>query len=347
VVSLSLSLSYIQHSNDDAGTKRKIVIMGWATDLFDLLNTFLSISVAAWPGDDCLDVEVHILGGPRRQEARMRFWKQFSSLSKIETLNNGMLKIIIRDQEKHSMVIFHYQGRNSRARYINSLPLSTARSILILSDDDNDSALASDSQCLTNLMLVSELYKKQCRASKKRKETLPSHLHVVCEILDPHTPKMANVQPLRNPFLPFNDVHVDVEFFCTNMLETAMFALSCYNPLLTDFHRRTVQTLSGLKDRDKSWSLPKFKIIQLSTLLDRFADIEKKDDDSKDDDDTKKLKWPQELSFNDIDQLLYDTHRMFLIGFQKLEEENADVIINPIDKEELIKFEKSDLLIIL
>ena len=110
------------------------------------------------------------------------------------------------------------------------------------------------------------------------------HLHVVCEILDPHTPKMVNVQPLRNPFLPCKDVHVDVTFFCTNMLETAMFALSCYNPLLTDFHKRTVRSIAGLKEihgsSSKSGTLPKFKIIQVKSL---FGDS---DDDGVDE-------WPQ------------------------------------------------------
>ena len=321
-------------------TKRKIVIIGWASDLFDLLNTFLSISVVAWPGEDCLDVEVHILGGPRRQDARMRFWKQFNSLSKIETLSDETLKIVICDEQNHGMVIYHYSGQNSRARYINALPLSTARSILILSDDDNESALASDSQCLTNLMLVSELWKKQCRDSKKSNEAMPSHLHVVCEILDPHTPKMVNVQPLRNPFLPCKDVHVDVTFFCTNMLETAMFALSCYNPLLTDFHKRTVRSIAGLKElhgSSKSGALPKFKIIQVKSL---FGDS---DDDGVDE-------WPQALSFNDIDQILCDTHRMTLIGWQQpngQNDNNVDIVINPLDKGKSYRFRKVDLLIVL
>lgn len=383
--------------------KRKIVIMGWAGDLFDLLNTFLRISVVAWPGDDCLDVEVHILGGPRRQDARIRFWKQYTSLSKIEILDDGKLIINVRDEDGHDIVVFHYPGRNSRARYINTLPLSTARSILILSDDDNESALASDSQCLTNLMLVSELYKAQCRESRKRKEVIPNHLHVVCEILDPHTPKMVQVQPLKNPFMPFvNDIHVDVLFFCTNMLETAMFALSCYNPLLTDFHKRTVRTIAGLKNHDKSWSLPKFTILQLSSLfvsVDNERDKERKKDpqqvimwklaaerfskkpysngcdaryekvkaelrnrwgkDAINANNKERLKylalnkgmekkhWPRKLSFNDIDQILSDTHKMTLIGWQRLDENDPDVNINPIDKDATLPFGASDLLIVL
>ena len=66
--------------------------------------------------------------------------------------------VTLSDRKRvHSTKVFHYAGRPSRASSLRKLPLKSASAVLILSDDDNDVALASDSQCLTNLILTAQI----------------------------------------------------------------------------------------------------------------------------------------------------------------------------------------------
>ena len=58
----------------------------------------------------------------------------------------------------------------------------------------------------------------------------------------------------------------------------------------------------------------------------------------------------QVLSFNDIDQILCDSHRMTLVGWQQpngQNDSNVDIVINPLDKDKSYRFRKVDLLIVL
>lgn len=324
--------------------KRHVVIMGWASDLNELLKSFIMISGNSWSVDVSSRVEVHILGGPRLPASRLRYWKQFVKRENIKEIPDAKLLRITVELDVgdcvQKMVVWHYSGRPSRAEYLQKLPLNKASAILILSDDDNESALASDSQCLTNLMMSAEI-------CKKTGATTTTSRQVVCEILDPHTPKMVRVRSLRNPF---QDKRCDgsvadstnVTFFSTNQLETAMFALNCYNPLLTDFHQKMVQNLAGTRScTDAPWQLPAFKAVLVRSLFSEIWDTqETKSNESR----VRSLI----LSFEDIDHLLYESGRHTLVGWQRrgCHKGSSGTCINPIDKKRKHRFFPTDILVL-
>lgn len=142
---------------------RQVVIMGWATDLFDLIRTLILISANVWSDrQGQMPLEVHILGGPPRTDIRRTYWCHFAGQDNVIVNRNGTIEIdvvvALSDRRRvHSTKVFHYAGRPSRASSLRKLPLKSASAVLILSDDDNDVALASDSQCLTNLILTAQI----------------------------------------------------------------------------------------------------------------------------------------------------------------------------------------------
>ena len=75
---------------------------------------------------------------------------------------------------------------------------------------------------------------------------------------------MVNVQPLRNPFLPA-DVHVDVTFFVQTC--SRLRCSHCLLQSFTDFHKRMVRSIAGLKEihgsSSKSGRYPNLKLFKL------------------------------------------------------------------------------------
>jgi hypothetical protein len=93
---------------------------------------------------------------------KLRYWHHFAGQDNVVVNRNGMIEIDavveLADRRRiHSTKVYHYAGRPSRASSLRKLPLKSASAVLILSDDDNEVALASDSQCLTNLILTAQI----------------------------------------------------------------------------------------------------------------------------------------------------------------------------------------------
>eukprot|EP00939_MAST-03C_sp_MAST-3C-sp1_P001664 g1664.t1 len=162
---ISTKVMRMDNYNWEAHT-RCFVIMGWATDLFDLIRTLGKSATHILPGEDVMNVHVHLLGGPRRKNFRRMFWEHFVSAKNVKELPDGRLEVDVCTRvlsesgkviRRHGIKVFHHVGRPARACYLPTLPLRHADAILILSDDDNESALASDSQCLTNLFLTAAI----------------------------------------------------------------------------------------------------------------------------------------------------------------------------------------------
>ncbi|XP_020254799.1 probable ion channel CASTOR isoform X4 [Asparagus officinalis] len=174
-----------------ARKSQKILLCGWRRDIDDMivvLDAFLAPDSELWMFNDVPENE--------RERKLVDGGLDFSRLENITLVNR--------------------EGNAVIRRHLESLPLESFDSILILADESvEDSAIQADSRSLATLLLIRDIQAKRL----PYKETLISHVHrgnfsqgswigemqqasdrsvIICEILDPRTKNLLSVSKISD-----------------------------------------------------------------------------------------------------------------------------------------------------
>merc|ERR1712070_482680 len=153
-----------QLSNRTAQGRHKVVIIGWAADIPDLLLT-LNTCVTE-PSEVCILSD--------KVERKRSYVLQQAGLG-LNGAGLDMLKLV------------HYYGGTTNSARIADLPLLEAHSVIVLADDldEDESPMVSDSANLTSTVLVNKyLTDHQVFGPTKNQCT------IVCELLDNRTERI-------------------------------------------------------------------------------------------------------------------------------------------------------------
>jgi len=321
---------------------RKVIIMGWDSDLFELMQAFAQVAANIWATDDAhMKTEVHILGGPT--DGRKGFWQE--NAGNVSQDDDTKLRVVVSalgvtDEATgaHTITIFHHTGKPSQLSCLQQLPLMEADTVLILSGDDESGDVTdlreSDAQCLTNLLLLAQA--SRSGATKRKEDGIESKkggaskaadasdetwtpMNVICEVLDPNTLRTVKAPHMRNPFrfkspgrraaaAVWSDTHLaaTVTYFATNQLETALLALSCYDHLLTLYQHNMITALGLPIDAAKDVPLVKVAPLEAIAPPGSFTDAS-----------------TCEYTFRELEHLLFSIGRYTLLGWQRHEADGS------------------------
>lgn len=142
--------------------KERILMCGWRRDIRDMIQLLDAVVMP--------QTELHMLC---EEPCHLRNKLLMESGLNVDTLKN--------------LVIVHHYGNTAVRRHLETLPLHTFTSMMILSDESRETDIMhSDSHTLASLLLVRDLQRKMGKKAG-RILTPEESCKCICEVLDPRT----------------------------------------------------------------------------------------------------------------------------------------------------------------
>ena len=205
---------YKMMRNFDLKQAQCVVILGWAADILDLLESFEELLVDG--------SEIHILSDVAAAK-RDAFLDLYGLEVNEET---GECKAEAGQPMPFSRFkLFVYEGQPTLQRDLRHLPLRRADTFLVIADDleDDEPAESSDSRCVTALLVLQSIIDEVHRDSMIVKPR-----PFVCEILGFQTMRM--IESMRG----LKHLNKEAMHFYSNELECGLFAGCTKRPFVTD-----------------------------------------------------------------------------------------------------------------
>jgi len=202
-------------SNRTQQGRSKVVIIGWAADIPDLLHTLNSCVTT--PSEVCILSD--------KVERKRQYVLQQAAIG-LDGTGLDMLTLT------------HYYGGTTNSARISELPLIEANCVIILADDldEDESPMVSDSANLTSTVLVNKYLTEHQDLRVSPSGVRKAPCTIICELLDNRTERILQ----KNQTLSRKG-----HFFHSNLLETGMFATAAKEPIIAHALGTLLQPHSG------------------------------------------------------------------------------------------------------